>query len=224
VIELKPLQKKFACFLKRNSQSLHWVMFFLVFQEIVGGFFAQEGYLRITSSQTEQCSVLALKCISLLIAFRLLRPRGGQDILLLLAATIVPCSTDFWPGRSYLLTLLVLFGRWHRFTRIAGVVLIVLFSTIWYKSLNLLEGCNPVAYKEMWPAKGRFISSTDNIYNVYFFMDCFGSPHYALFREIKLTPGVELVKRLYIYSKDRRPVVMRDPDGNYMVVGGKAFF
>lgn len=221
--ELKPLQNKIACFLKRNSQSLHWVMFFLVFQEIVGGFFAQEGYLRITSSQAEQCSLLALRCISLLIAFRLLRPRGAQDIQLLLAATLLPCSIDFWPGRTYLLTLLVLFGRWHKFTRISGMVLIVLFSTIWYKSLNLLEGCNPVAYKEIWPAEGRFISSTDNIYNVYFFMNHFDGPQYALFREIKLTPGIELVKRLYICPIANKPVVMRDPDGNYMLVGGKSF-
>lgn len=223
MIELKPLQNKIACFLKQNSQSLHWVMVFLVFEAIAGGFFAQQGYLRITSPQTEQFLLLALKCISLLIAFRLLRPRGAQDIQPLLAATLLPSSIDFWPGRIYLLTLLVLFGRWHKFTRISGVVLIVLFSTIWYQSLNLLEGCNPVADKEIWPAKGRFISSTDNIYNVYFFMNLMYSPQYALFREVKLAPGLELVKRLYICHTANKPEVMRDPDGNYMLVGGKSF-
>lgn len=198
-------------------------MFFVVFEAIAGGFFAQQGYLRITSPQTEQFLLLALKCISLLIAFRLLRPRGAQDIQLLLAATLVPSSIDFWPGRIYLLTLLVLFGRWHKFTRFSGVVLIVLFSTIWYQSLNLLEGCNPAAYQEIWPAKGRFISSTDNIYNVYYFENPLYGANYALFREIKLVPGLELVKRLYIGPGSHKPVVMRDPDGIYMLVGGKEF-
>ncbi len=52
--QLYRLQKTMTTFLARNSESLHWIMFFFFLQAIMGGFFVNQGYWQIDSLSSDK--------------------------------------------------------------------------------------------------------------------------------------------------------------------------
>lgn len=217
------LRKKLWPILSRNSAALQWLMFFFVLEAFLGGFYANQGYWRIDSELASSFLECLSKLMIFFIALRMVRPCGAQDIQTLTAGLLLPTSHDWWFFRLFALKLAVVFCRWNKYSRIIAAALIIWYSTVWNSWPAYVAGCGLTRYEGLWPAQGEFISSTDGIYNLYKFPNYFNGPTYALFRELKVMPGVELVKRLYLCPVGADVQVMRNPDGKYVLVGGTPF-
>lgn len=214
----------FEKFLANTGNALHWLMILFVFQGIVGGFSIHQGYWQIDSPWAVNFLNYAKQALRLFICYRLIKPAGVQDIKALIILFLIPSSSVFYACFNNLdIEIALVTCRWLPYLRIPAALLLVLSCTMWSQWPTQIMGSFMSSC--LTTTNGDFVNSTDGIYKLYKYPRKYqekGYP-YALFREITLFPGVELVKGLDDCQSKGAVSVRRTAKGNYYIEGGMPF-
>lgn len=211
---------RLAIFFTTQAKPLTWAMALIVVNLSIGGFFEQQGHWEFTNDNAAEASSYLSYALYTLTLFRLIKPKGVQDIQALILLLILPNSDSplLYLGREILLVIILVF-RWTRFSRIVGLTAVAATLIMASALMNCLhcEG-GGVPYS---PKNGELCSKTDNIYFLYRFpCGWYTNYAYGLFRQVPIIPGLQLIKRLDYINTDKTVCVCTTPEGNYIIVDG----
>jgi len=152
---------------------------------VVGSFAVNQGDWIIESSQWRQALSLVQLLLCSFVIYRLVVPRGVQDIQALIAIALLPGlgSTE----RALILVLVatpVLFFRWKPILRLVGLSSLIILS-IMFRNVGVLDQFFHFS------DNGAQVCSADNIYKLYK-----AGSTFKLVREVEFVPGIKLVKHV----------------------------
>ncbi|CAN5468914.1 hypothetical protein BH11CYA1_BH11CYA1_20080 [soil metagenome] len=211
---------KLSTFFASQATPLTWAMALIAVNILIGGFFEQQGHLEFDNENIANASYYLSITLYLLAIFRLIKPRGSQDIQALILLLILPNLDKpvMYLGRAMLIMIVVLF-RWTRLSRVVGltaVTLSLLIGPVLMTCISIHGSGIPYS-----PKTGELCSKTDEIYCLYRFPCGWYTKYaYGLFREVPLLPGIKLVKRIDELATDKNVCVCTTPQGNYIIVDG----
>ncbi len=177
--------KAVSTFWTTNTQGVQWTMILFLLLAVVGSFAVNQGDWIIESTQWRQALSLIQVLLCSFVVYRLVVPRGVQDIQALIAIALLPGlgSTE----RALILVLVatpVLFFRWKPTMRLVGLSSLIILS-IMFRNVGVLD--------EFFHLNddGALVCCSDKIYKLYKV-----GPAFKLVREVEFAPGVKLVKHV----------------------------
>lgn len=211
---------KLATILTTQAKPLTWAMALIAVHLLIGGFYARQGYWEFNNESIAKVSSYLSIFLYLFVLFRLIKPKGAQDIQATMLLLILPNLEHPLMGIGRVLFLLVVLAfRWTGFSRVVGLtaVSLVLLITPMIMSCLSSENC-AIPYS---PKTGEFCSQTDGVYFLYkYHYSWVPTPVYGLFRQVQIFPGIRLVKPIDNLFSSRDVCVCRTPEGNYTIVDG----
>ncbi len=178
-------RKAVSTFWNTNTQGVQWTMILFLLLAVVGSFAVNQGDWIIESSQWRQALSLVQLLLCSFVIYRLVVPRGVQDIQALIAIALLPGlgSTE----RALILVLVatpVLFFRWKPILRLVGLSSLIILS-IMFRNVGVLDQFFHFS------DNGAQVCSADNIYKLYK-----AGSTFKLVREVEFVPGIKLVKHV----------------------------
>ncbi|MFA6213126.1 MAG: hypothetical protein WC714_27065 [Candidatus Obscuribacterales bacterium] len=218
-------------FLTQNASVLQWSFALLALDLIVGGFFANQGYWELESRAAETFFNILSAFLYLCAVYRIVRPNGAEHAQVMMFLLLIPKSDialNFFI-QQILIVIVVLQPLLNRF-QIYSLVLIVftaLPSMLYLNGLSYNTPIEKIAAALSSPTattkNGRLVSSTDQIYQLYFFEKGDLPPTYRLLRIIQVCPGLSLVKEIDEMTSAAPVQVTRSEAGKYRIANKLVF-
>ncbi len=163
-----------------------------------------------------------LSCmLYLFVTFRLVKPRGVEDIQALILLVVLPDPPFAYVVWTKLVFILIILAfRWTSLERKLGLIAIALQIVQLTIDLGGSTCRLPPYYHYLAdsPGTGIMCSKTDDLHYLYKYpTENSKYKRYVLFRQVKLCPGVNLVKRLAWRTSDQENSARRNQDGSYTV-------
>lgn len=202
-------------FLIKNAAALQWTVALCLLNVIIGSFFSNQGHWEFDSVLAGSiCNQVSLLIYSV-IALRLFKSRDNLNIQLMMLLLLLPKPDEVVTVIvQQIFVVLVVLTRWISVKRASAILLIagaMVAAPIMLLCLNSIN-------KFSTPKNGRFISSTDNLYNLYRYQNKWSRKlTYRLFRELRVCPGFRLVKEIDQISTSSSVEVNRSLEGKYSI-------
>lgn len=208
-----------TAFLIKNAAALQWTAALCLLNLIIGTFFSNQGHWEFDSFHAgSTCNGISL-FIYTMIALRLFKSRDNLNIQLLMLLLLLPKPDEVVTvivQKTFV--VLVVFTRWMSVKRASAILLIagaIVAAPILMFCLNSISEFST-------PKNGKFISSTDNLYNLYRYQNKWSrKSKYRLFREIRVCPGLRPVKEVNMITTAAPVQVTRSEAGKYIIETGQ---
>lgn len=203
------------------AQPLKWALALVVVYLSTVLFTAQHGLVAFDSNIVATVSTCLSCFLYLFTTFRLVKPRGVEDIQALMLLVLLPDPPFAYVVWTKLIFILIILAfRWTSLERKLGLIAIALQIIQLIIDLGSSNCRLPPYYHYLpdSPGTGILCSKTDDLHYLYKYpTENSKYKRYVLFRQVKLCPGVKLIRRLAWRTSNQENSARRNPDGTYTV-------
>lgn len=213
--------KNLTPLLTTYAQPLKWTLALILVYLSTVLFEAEHGRVVFDSEIVATVSTCLSCFLYLFVTFRLVKPRGVDDIQALILLVLLPDPPFAYVVWTKLVFILIILAfRWTSLERKMGLLAIALQILQLTIDLGSSTCRLPPYYHYLsdTPGTGILCSKTDDLHYLYKYpTENSKYKRYVLFRQVKLCPGVKLIRRLAWRTSDQENSARRDQDGSYTV-------
>ena len=205
--------------LTTSAQPLKWALGVIVVYLSTVLFEAEHGRVVFDSEIVATVSTYLSCILYLFVIFRLVKPRGVEDIQALMLLVLLPDPPFAYVVWTKLVFILIILAfRWTSLERKLGLIAIALQIVQLTIDLGSSTCRLPPYYHYLAdsPATGILCSKTNDVHYLYKYpTEDSRYKRFVLFRQVKLCPGVSLVRRLAWRTSNQGNSARRNQDGSY---------